>query len=229
MDTQEFRYDGSERFDIAVAKKTISNTFDKKESKKEIEDNVEWLSDYQEKLYASESRSVIIVFQAMDAAGKDGTIERVVKGTNPAGVEVHSFKKPTDDERLRDFLWRVNAKVPRKGKIAVFNRSHYEEALVTRVHPQFILGQNIPGINSTEDINESFWKERFEAIKTFEKHLTSTGTVIIKFFLNVSREEQKSRMMDRLNEQEKHWKFNIRDLYERQEWEQYMKYYEEAI
>jgi PPK2 family polyphosphate:nucleotide phosphotransferase len=197
--------------------------------KNQLEDMVRSLSKLQEKMFAQQKRSVLLVFQAMDAAGKDSTIERVITGINPQGVDVYSFKKPSELELSHDFLWRVNARLPGKGKIGVFNRSHYEEVLVTRVHPQFIVYQNLPGIDSVDDINEQFWQDRFESIRSFENHISKNGTTVIKFFLNVSLDEQKQRLLDRMEEPDKHWKFKLGDIKERARWEDYQHAFEQAI
>lgn len=225
----DLRFDGSRPFYIDKTSCSPAQVLSDKASKDLIKDHVKALSDYQEKLFASRRRSVLIVFQAMDAAGKDSTLERLIKGINPQGCQVHGFKKPTPEELEHDFLWRVNKKLPGKGNITVFNRSHYEEVLVTRVHPEYITYQNLPGIKSTADIKPAFWTNRLTNIRNYEKHLADSGTVIIKFFLNVSKEEQKRRLMDRMNEEDKHWKFNLGDIEERAHWEHYMSAYEEAI
>ncbi|MGB1032444.1 MAG: PPK2 family polyphosphate kinase, partial [Flavobacteriales bacterium] len=229
LDVENYRYNGEKKLDLGSISTSFDEQIEKKESKNIIEDTIDWLKEYQEKLFASEKRSVLVIFQAMDAAGKDSTLRRLVSGINPQGIQVHGFKKPSTTERLHDFLWRVNDKVPQKGMIHLFNRSHYEEVLVTKVHPEYILGQNIPHLNNVEDINSEFWNERYHAIRSFEKNLTQSGTVIIKFFLNVSREEQKDRLLDRMNEPDKNWKFNIGDVHERQLWPKYMQAYQEAI
>lgn len=225
----DHRFDGSRPFFIHKCTTKPEERLDKDTSKDYIKEHIKELSDYQEKLFASRKRSVLIVFQAMDAAGKDSTIERLVKGVNPQGCHVRGFKKPTTEELEHDYMWRVSQKLPRKGNITIFNRSHYEEVLVTRVHPEYITYQNLPGIVSAADIGPDFWKRRLEHIRDFEQHLAETGTVIIKFFLHVSKEEQEKRMFDRMNEAEKHWKFNLGDIKERAHWEDYMKAYEEAI
>jgi PPK2 family polyphosphate:nucleotide phosphotransferase len=165
----------------------------------------------------------------MDAAGKDGTISRLISGINPQGCKVSSFKKPTPEELGHDFLWRINQKAPRKGIIGVFNRSHYEEVLVTRVHPSFIVYQNLPGIDKEKDIPSNFWMKRFDRIKSYEDRLHSNGTQVVKFFLHVSKDEQKRRLLDRMNTPDKHWKFNVNDVNERAFWDQYMAAYQDAI
>ncbi len=201
----------------------------KKEGRKKLKKDKEILHDLQRKMYATDSHSVLLVFQAMDAAGKDSTIREVFSGMFPQASSVHSFKAPTSKELDHDYLWRSVNVLPERGKFAIFNRSYYEEVLVTRVHPEYIVGQRIPGVNSVSDIDNTFWSNRLQAIKDHERHLTSNGTIILKFFLNVSREEQKRRFISRIETPEKNWKFNIGDLRERARWDDYMQAYEEAI
>jgi len=167
----------------------------------------------------------LVVLQAMDAGGKDGTIERVFSGINPQGCQVHSFKAPSAEELSHDFLWRTTVALPRRGHIGVFNRSYYEEVLVVRVHPEMLERQ---GIDSGA-VDKKFWEERFESIRRFEQHLTRNGTVILKFFLHVSKEEQRERFLDRIKDPEKHWKFSASDLAERGYWDDYMQAYEEML
>ena len=183
----------------------------------------------QRKLYAADNHSVLCVFQAMDAAGKDSTIRHVFSGVNPAGFQVSSFKAPSNKELDHDFLWRCNQAIPSRGMIGLFNRSHYEEVLVCKVHPGYVLGQNIPGVKTLEDINEEFWLQRYESIRNWENHLARNGTIILKFFLNVGQDEQKRRFLSRIEEDKKNWKFNIGDLKERALWPQYMQAYQDAI
>lgn len=201
----------------------------KKESKKIIKASVKSIADFQERMYANQNQSVLIVFQAMDAAGKDGTIERLLTGINPQGISVQGFKTPTPVELRHNFLWRVQLKLPERGKIGVFNRSHYEEVLVVRVHPEYLIPQDIPGIRSTADVTEEVWKRRFKMIRNFEQNLTDTGTKVLKFFLHISKEEQKERLFDRIVEPDKHWKFNVGDVREREYWADYMHAFDEAI
>lgn len=225
----KYRFDGNGVFDISNHHTSPEEAISKKASKKILAENIDELHDIQEGLYASSKKSVLIVLQAMDAAGKDGTLRRVFSGINPQGCSVHSFKKPTPEEVGHDFLWRINKVVPQKGMISIFNRSHYEEVLVTRVHPSYILYQNIPGIEKVEDIKNEFWQDRFDRIRNYEDHLAKSGTIILKFFLNVSLEAQKGRMIDRMENPGKHWKFNLNDLKERQHWPQYQSAYQDAI
>ena len=185
------------------------------------------LRDLQEVLYADGSQSLLIVLQAMDAAGKDSLIEHVFGGVNPQGCEVTSFKTPTSQDYEHDFLFRHIKALPEKGKIGIFNRSHYESVLVCKVHPEYNLSEKT--WKSLDQIDENFWNNRYESIRNFEKHLAENGTKVVKLFLHVSKEEQKKRFLDRLNEPEKNWKFSSADIAERQLWNRYMKAYEEAI
>ncbi|HZU33496.1 MAG TPA: polyphosphate kinase 2 family protein [Candidatus Angelobacter sp.] len=183
------------------------------------------LCDLQEKLYAQDRWAILLVVQAMDAAGKDSLIKHVMTGVNPQGCEVTSFKQPSAEELNHDYLWRASRRLPERGHIGVFNRSYYEEVLVVRVHQELLSRQHLPD----ELVSKKIWKERFEDIRNFEKYLTHNGVVIRKFFLNVSKEEQKRRFLDRLNEPEKNWKFSDADVHERQYWDDYMNAYEEMI
>lgn len=201
----------------------------KKEAKKRLKKANKKMDELQRKLYANDNHSVLIVFQAMDAAGKDSTIRAVFSGLNPTGFQVSSFKAPSKLELDHDYLWRTQLALPERGRIGLFNRSHYEEVLVCKVHPEYVLGQNIPGIHSLEHLDDSFWENRYEQISNWEKHLAQNGTMILKFFLNVSRDEQKRRFLSRIDEQEKNWKFSIGDLRERALWDDYMKAYQNAI
>lgn len=209
--------------------KYTSNFKDKEDTEEMLQKDIARLSELQDMLYASGNYSLLIIFQAMDAAGKDSTIKHVMTGVNPQGCEVTSFKQPTPEELSHDFLWRINKALPPKGKIGIFNRSHYEEVLVVRVHPEYLLAQNIPSIKSVNDVKEDFWKMRFEVINNFERRLYENGTIILKFFLNVSKDEQKKRFLERIAEPEKNWKFSVNDVKERQLWDKYMHAYEDAI
>jgi PPK2 family polyphosphate:nucleotide phosphotransferase len=182
-------------------------------------------ADLQDKLYAQDNWALLLIFQAMDAAGKDGAIKHVMSGVNPQGCQVYSFKEPSEVELQHDFLWRTTRDLPERGHIGIFNRSYYEEVLVVRVHPEILDGQKTPSTLVTKKI----WDERFEDIRCFERHMARSGTVIRKFFLNVSRKEQKKRFLERLDEPEKNWKFSAGDVRERKCWDDYMEAYEEAI
>jgi len=183
------------------------------------------LADAQERLYADDRYSLLLVFQAMDAAGKDGTIKHVMSGVNPAGTQVTSFKAPSAEELDHDFLWRVARALPERGRVGIFNRSHYEEVLVVRVHPEYLDGQRLP----SDTRGEELWRQRYESINGFERHLARNGTVIVKFFLNVSKREQRQRFLDRLDDADKTWKFNSGDVAERGHWDEYMTAYENAL
>ncbi|BDU27618.1 PPK2 family polyphosphate kinase [Flavobacterium sp. GSB-24] len=187
------------------------------------------LSDLQDVMYAHNKYAVLICLQGMDTSGKDSLIREVFKEFNPRGVVVHSFKTPNSTELEHDYLWRHYIALPEKGKFAIFNRTHYENVLVTRVHPEFILAENLPGINSVDDIKPKFWKNRIEQINNFEKHIAENGTIVMKFFLHLSKEEQKNRLLRRLEEGKHNWKFSPGDLKEREHWDEYQQYYEEAI
>ncbi|MBY0585956.1 polyphosphate kinase 2 family protein [bacterium] len=197
----------------------------KEASTRILAESVKELADAQETLYASDTYSVLAVFQAMDAAGKDGTIKHVMSGVNPQGCQVYSFKAPSPEELDHTYLWRCMKVLPERGRIGIFNRSYYEEVLVVRVHPELIGKQRIPGVETTKKL----WKQRYKEINQFEKHLARNGTVIMKFFLNVSKNEQKKRFLSRLEEKKKTWKFSPADVAERKHWDEYMLAYQEAI
>ena len=202
---------------------------EKEDGKQELEEIKEKLSKLQETLYAANAHSILILFQAMDAAGKDSAISHVMSGLNPQGCQVYSFKTPTSEEYEHDFLWRHYKALPERGRIGIHNRSHYENVLVCKVHPEYILNENIPGYRDLKNIDNKFWKSRYESIRNFEKHLTDNGTVVIKIFLNVSKDEQKARFLDRINDPAKNWKFSSADITERGRWKDYMEAYEMAI
>ncbi|MCB4809155.1 polyphosphate kinase 2 family protein [Tamlana sp. 62-3] len=197
----------------------------KKKLKKVRKDLGEW----QNTMYAHNKYAVLVCLQGMDTAGKDSLIREVFKEFNVRGVEVQSFKVPTDLERDHDYLWRHYIALPSRGKFGIFNRTHYENVLVTRVHPEYILGENLPDVNSVNDVNDAFWNKRFEQINNFEKHIAQNGTIIFKFFLNLSKGEQKNRLIRRLEKQEKNWKFSPSDLKERKLWDAYQDCYQDAI
>ncbi len=201
-----------------------------KEKRKEfaqdlLSEDVSALAAAQELLYASDSWSVLLIFQAMDAAGKDGTIKHVMSGINPQGVQVHSFKHPSAEELDHDFLWRTTRVLPERGRIGIFNRSYYEEVLIVKVHRELVASQKIPDAK----IDKSFWKERYDSINDLERHLTRNGTLILKFFLHISKDEQRKRFLDRINEPKKHWKFSPSDIGERAFWKEYEAAYEEML
>jgi PPK2 family polyphosphate:nucleotide phosphotransferase len=198
---------------------------DKPRAKEALASGIEALAELQDKLYAQDRWAVLLVFQAMDAAGKDGTIKHVMSGVNPTGCQINSFKAPSSDDLDHDFLWRCIKSVPRRGQIGIFNRSYYEETLVVRVHRELLEKQKLP----PELVTKSIWKERFEDIRSFERYLTRNGVVVRKFFLNVSKREQKKRFLERLENTEKNWKFSANDLKERDFWDDYMTAYEDMI
>ena len=187
------------------------------------------LGKLQDTMYAHGKYAVLVCLQGMDTSGKDSLIREVFKDFNVRGVGVHSFKVPTEIELKHNYLWRHYIVLPARGKFGIFNRTYYENVLVTRVHPNYILGENIPTVSSIEDVNETFWNTRFEQINNFEKHIAENGTIIFKFFLNLSKEEQKYRILRRLEKQEKNWKFSPGDLKERRLWDKYQEFYEDAI
>jgi len=201
---------------------------DKKEAKKVLEEDKAALAEAQALLWASEQQAVIIIFQALDAAGKDSTIKHVMSGVNPQGCEVHSFKAPSEEEKKRHFLWRPARILPGAGRIAIFNRSYYEEVLVVRVHPDFLKGQLLPRKLRGKDVKK-IWESRYKEIKDWEKQMTEQGICIIKFFLNVSKEEQKKRFLERLDKPEKNYKFSAADVKERVYWKDYQKAYEDML
>lgn len=227
MDTKRFLIPEGAKVNLKDHPTDFSGDYtDKKEAVKDLEKNVERLRELQDVLYAQDEQSLLIVFQAMDAAGKDGAIEHVMSGVNPQGCHVVSFKQPSDEELSHDFLWRCAKNTPERGKIGIFNRSHYEEVLVVRVHPQILQSQHL----SDEIKNDkNIWKKRFKQIRNFESDLAANGTRILKFFLNVSKDEQKQRFLSRIAEEEKNWKFSMGDVKERAHWDEYMAAYTEAI
>lgn len=204
----------------------LSKSERKKLAKRALRADVKKLAEAQELLYADDSWSLLLIFQAMDAAGKDSTIKHVMSGVNPQGTQVFSFKHPTAEELDHNFLWRCMVDLPERGRIGIFNRSYYEEVLITRVHPELIHAQRVPG---SDPDSEKFWEHRYEDIKAFERHLTRNGTAIVKFFLNVSKEEQRERFHERMDRPEKNWKFSVDDVRERQHWDSYMRAYETCL
>jgi PPK2 family polyphosphate:nucleotide phosphotransferase len=198
----------------------------KKIAESALSEDLKKLAEAQELLYAANSWSVLLIFQAMDAAGKDSTIKHVMSGVNPQGCQVYSFKHPSDEELEHDFLWRCSRVLPERGRIGIFNRSYYEEVLIVKVHPELLKAQHLP---EAEAGQKKFWKARYKDINHFERHLTRSGTVILKFFLHLSREEQRQRFLARLNEPAKHWKFSASDLSERDHWNDYTQAYEDML
>lgn len=208
---------------------TLESDFDEEELADKLEKTRKKLSEFQDKMYAHNRYSVLICLQGMDTSGKDSLIREVFKEFNPRGVVVSSFKVPNSTELEHDYIWRHYIALPEKGKFAIFNRTHYENVLVTRVHPEYILSENLPGIENVDDITPVFWQKRFEQINNFEKHITENGTIVLKFFLHLSKDEQRKRLLHRLENGEDNWKFSTGDLKERALWDNYMTCYEDAI
>jgi PPK2 family polyphosphate:nucleotide phosphotransferase len=224
---RQFRIDAPDHFRLASFDPgdTGGLDLDKDEAKSVLAGDLDRLSELQERLYADDRWSLLIVLQAMDAAGKDGVIKHVMTGLNPQGCLVHSFKAPSPSELEHDFLWRAAQYLPARGDIGIFNRSHYEEVLVVRVHPELLERQRIP----KELVGKDIWKERFKSIRAFERHLVRSGTMVLKFFLHVSKEEQRHRFLARLEQPAKRWKFSMGDVAERKLWDKYMAAYEDMV
>jgi PPK2 family polyphosphate:nucleotide phosphotransferase len=220
-----YRFDGTGAFHLKSHKTNEKGGLDKDKGEKILDANRKRLSDFQEKLYAQDRWSVLLIFQGMDASGKDSAIKSIFDGVNPQGCEVHSFKQPTSQELDHDFMWRSTIALPARGRIGIFNRSYYEECLVTRVHPQILAKEKIPPRLMTRNI----WRERFEDIAAIERYLARNGTVILKFFLNVSKEEQRERFLDRLDQPSKNWKFSMADITERGYWNRYQAVYQDIV
>jgi len=223
---EPYRVDDGEKFrwkDLSPA--DTGHLRSKSQAKELLEQGMASMAELQDKLYAQDRWGVLLIFQAMDAAGKDGVIKHVMSGVNPQGCQVYSFKNPSSEELDHDFLWRSSTRLPERGRIGIFNRSYYEEVLIVRVHPEVLQGERIPPSLVTKDI----WKERFEDIRAFERYLARNGIVVRKFFLNLSKKEQKRRFLARLDEPEKNWKFLAADIRERASWDAYMQAYEDMI
>lgn len=227
MNTDQFRILTGKKVDLSKFKTDDTGGYkDKEQAQADLVKNIERMTELQDMLYAQDVHSLLVVFQAMDAAGKDGAIKHVMSGVNPQGVSVSSFKAPSAEERDHDFLWRHQRALPERGKIGIFNRSHYEEVLVVRVHSGILQLQQLPAEVKGD---KNIWKKRFRQIRDWEQHLVENGTHVLKFFLNVSREEQKKRFLARINEPEKNWKFSAADIKERGFWYDYMNAYEDAM
>ena len=216
-------------FSIASSNTRVDMGADKDSLEKALEKTRRKLGKLQDTMYAHGKYAVLVCLQGMDTAGKDSLIREVFKDFNARGVVVHSFKVPTELERKHDYLWRHYIALPARGKFGVFNRTHYENVLVTRVHPEYILGEYLPDVHSVADVNDAFWDKRFEQINAFEKSISENGTLIFKFFLNLSKDEQRNRLIRRLEKPSKNWKFSPGDLKERKQWDDYMQCYEDAI
>lgn len=228
--TMDYCYD-QPNFDISKTSTTVPKGFvsDKHLVKTEIAHNIAQLVDYQKKLYAQHRYGILILFQAMDAAGKDSMINHILSGVNPAGFKVANFKQPSKEDLSHDFLWRINKSLPQRGEIGIFNRSYYEDVLISRVHPEILLPANLPNIQSTDAVTKQLFKQRYHDIRHYESYLSHNGFVILKFFLHMSKSEQKNRFEARIQIPEKNWKFSEADIQERQYWDAYQKAYEQAI
>jgi PPK2 family polyphosphate:nucleotide phosphotransferase len=222
---EPFRFDGSGEFHLRSHKTSEKGGLDKDKAEKILDANRKRLNDFQEKLYAQDRWSLLLIFQGMDAAGKDSVIKNIFDGVNPQGCEVTSFKQPTSLELDHDFMWRCAIALPARGHIGIFNRSYYEECLVTRVHPDMLAKEKIP----RKLITGNIWRERFEDISAFERYLARNGIVVLKFFLNISKEEQRLRFLDRLEQPSKNWKFSMADVTERALWSRYMAVYQDIV
>jgi PPK2 family polyphosphate:nucleotide phosphotransferase len=227
INTKDFKFNGDKKLKDFYTK--IESSLSEDDLKKKFKKVRKALSELQDKMYAHNKYSVLICLQGMDTSGKDSLIREVFKDFNARGVVVHSFKTPNSTELEHDYLWRHYIALPEKGKFAVFNRTHYENVLVTRVHQEYILSENLPGIESVDDIPKQFWEKRYEQIVNFENHIVQNGTIVLKFFLNLSKEEQRQRLLRRLEKPKHNWKFSPGDLKERELWDDYLKYYGEAI
>lgn len=224
---RKYRIDNPEKFRLTDIDPgdTAGLALDKSEAKDMLQESIRKLADFQDMLYAQDRWSVLAIFQAMDAAGKDGVIKHVMSGINPQGCQVYSFKAPTSHELDHDFMWRTTIAMPERGRIGIFNRSYYEEVLVVRAHPEILAKQKLP----PKLVGKDIWKERFEDIRAFEKYQARNGTLILKFFLHVSKQEQGERFLERIDDPAKNWKFNMGDVAERKLWDDYMRYYEDTI
>ncbi|MHB1177335.1 MAG: polyphosphate kinase 2 family protein [Daejeonella sp.] len=226
---KQFRVTNVEGFKIKDHDTKWTDKYEKEGADDILNALKEEMDELQGKLYAANKHSLLILFQAMDAAGKDSVIKHTMSGLNPQGCQVFSFKQPSSEELDHDFLWRHAKAMPERGRIGIHNRSHYENVLICKVHPEYILSERIAAVGSVDEIDAKFWDTRYESIRNFEKHLSANGTVIIKFFLNVSLDEQKKRFLERIDDPLKNWKFSAADIEERKKWDDYMKAYQEAI
>jgi len=227
IDVDRFRIKEGEKLNLGKRPTSVDPVYESKDDyKKTLKRHVERLSDLQNVLYASNRYALLLIFQAMDAAGKDGAIAHVMSGVNPQGCQVFSFKHPSPTELAHDFLWRTTRDLPERGRIGIFNRSYYEEVLIVRVHKEILTSENLPDLPRDAD---KLWKERYQSIGNLERHLHRNGTRIVKFFLHLSKEEQRKRFLDRIDQPEKNWKFSAADLQERAYWDKYMEAYEHAL
>ncbi len=229
MDIKKFIAKPGEKISLKDYDTDFTNGKNKEEAIESLKENKKDLKELQDVFWADDRYSLLIVLQAPDAAGKDGVIKHVMSDINPQGCVVHSFKAPTKQELDHNYLWRHYIALPTRGQIGIFNRSHYENVLVTKVHPEYIIGEKIPEIETVKDVNKEFWKKRYDQINDFEKEISSNGTVILKFFLNLSKAEQKKRFLERLDSPDKNWKFSSADLKERAFWKEYQNAYEDML
>jgi PPK2 family polyphosphate:nucleotide phosphotransferase len=229
LDLGEFRVLPGKRPNLKRRPTAIEPLYhDEQDARRRLEDQVDRTAELQDVLYAQDHYSLLLIFQAMDAAGKDGAIKHVMSGVNPVGCQVSSFKEPSPEELDHDFLWRTSLRLPERGRIGIFNRSYYEEVLVVRVHPEYLDAQRLPGL-AVRGPDQRFWEQRFCSIRDHESHLHRNGTVVVKFYLHVSKEEQRQRFIDRIEHPDKNWKFSLGDVRERAHWDDYMKAYEDAM
>jgi len=208
---------------------TGNKPLNKKKAHAKLTADISEISELQNKLYAENRQSLLIILQGMDSSGKDGTIKHIMSGINPQGVLVHSFKHPSDIELEHDYLWRHTQKLPERGQITIFNRSHYENVLISKVHPEIVLAERLPGIDNVKKINQNFWNIRYKQINHFEKNIVENGTTILKFFLHLSKDEQRERFLERIRQKAKNWKFSSNDINERHFWNEYQAAYEKAL
>lgn len=227
--TEEFKVKGDAKFSLKDYDPGFSDGYDKEDARAVLTELIGETFKLQAQLYASNNYSLLIIFQAMDAAGKDSAIAHTMSGLNPQACQVYSFKQPSSEDYDHDFLWRHYKALPERGRIGIHNRSHYENVLVVKVHPELALKENNPYIKDVNDIDKKFWDQRYESIRNFEKHIYNSGAIVIKFFLNVSKQEQKKRFLKRIDNPEKNWKFQAGDIAEREHWDEYMSAYEKAI
>lgn len=227
IDTRAFRIPSRRRVDLSRRPTRVADFYrDKDDAREQLGRQVKRTARLQEQMYASDHHALLLIFQAMDAAGKDGAIKHVMSGVNPQGCQVASFKQPSQEELDHDFLWRTNRHLPERGRIGIFNRSYYEEVLVVRVHPEYLAAQRLPDPDAG---SQRFWDERLRSIRNHEAHLVRNGTVVVKFYLHLSKEEQRQRFLARIDEADKNWKFSMGDVEERGHWDAYMRAYEQAL
>lgn len=230
IETKKFRIKPDAKINLdKISTKPSGSELSKEDAKSMLDARRTRLAEIQDMFYAHNQYAVLIIFQAMDAAGKDGAVKHIMSGFNPLGVKVYSFKAPNSTELDHIYFWRHQLALPARGEIAIHNRSHYENVLVTRVHPEYVLNENIPGIDDIKKVNKDFWNDRFKQIRRFEKNLNKNGTIVLKFFLHLSKKEQKKRFLERIDNPGKNWKFSLSDMKERGFWDAYQKAYSEAI